>query len=172
MIEKTLYGVPVISEELMGKNDIIENDRYTDAYLEQINELYHLDNILGSRKSGIANGEWADLDYFTRSSPLRNSEGEDILNAILYHSANAGLWQPKIIDVDKLTDPRIKTAEEYLEQVKTISPDYGRGMISKGNIYGISVAKKGGFVELNSLDNKVIVLPTQSFVEYCISRNE
>ena len=164
----------------IGMHACIDNDIYTDVYLEQISKLYPLDEVLDSRKTGISNGEWNDLNHFTMGSPLGNSEGEQILNSILYVSANTDKWQPKIIDVDKLTDTKIETANEYITNVGEISSYYGRfvgpgcmfNMMDKGTIFALSVAKRGGFVELTTFDNKVVVLPTPKFIEYCISQNK
>ena len=140
--------------------------RYSDDFLARINGLYSLDELLGTHKEGIKVGNWTDLNHFTMGSSLENSEGEDILNAILYNSAHAGLWQPRIIDVSTLTDTHIKSAEEYLGAVKRISPTYHKGMIDGGVISGISNAQRGGFVHLTKLENRVIVLPSQAFIEY------
>ncbi|NOQ56311.1 MAG: hypothetical protein GQ477_05925 [Nanohaloarchaea archaeon] len=152
MVERT--ELELIPEELIGKDANIENEIYTDAYLEQINNLYPLDDVVGSRKAGIAKGKWKDLNHFTIGSPLHDSDAEDILNSILYNSANTGIWQPKRI---KLVSNN--TAKEYIEKV------------DRNDTVGI--AKKRGFVYLTSVsDDIVFVLPTQSFVEYCISQNE
>ncbi|MBI4452232.1 hypothetical protein HY637_02285 [Candidatus Woesearchaeota archaeon] len=125
-----------------------------------------MDELLGSHIEGIKAGNWTDLNQFTTDSPLGNSEGELILTGILYNSAHAGLWQPKIIDVSALTDTQIKSAEEYLEDVARISPRYNKGMIDGGTLFGISNAQRGGFVLPTKLENKVIVLPSQAFIEY------
>ena len=159
-----------IPEELIARNACIQNALYQDDYISEVNRLYPLADILGNRLESIAQGKWTGLDHFTMDSPLQNTEGENILNGILYSSANSRIWQPKIVDVGKLTDTQIKTAEEYLDAVETISPTYNKGMIDGGVIFGISVAKRGEFVKTATLDNKVIILPSQIFIEYCCSK--
>src|SRR3989344_6687446 len=143
MAELTKLLNPVIPNELVGQHATIDGGVYDDAYLSQINSLYSLNDILGERKKGIAKGSWNDLNHFTMGSPLNNTEGEQILNAILYFSAKAGLWQPKIIDVPKLTDTLIKTSKQYLGAVEVASRV--PGLVVQGSLYGLRVAKTGGF---------------------------
>ena len=85
-----------------------------------------------------------------------------------YRSANAKLWQPKIINVGALTDIQIKTAEVYLESVRKTSPTDNKGKIDAGTIFGIAVAQRGGFALPTKYENNVIVLPSQRFIEYCV----
>ena len=178
--ELTKLGKEIIPAELVGQKasyQVLQQPkkpayprgdeaRYSDDFLERINGLYSLDELLGSRREGISAGNWNDLNYFTMGSPLENTEGEQILNDILYNSSHAGSWQPKVIDVSALTDTQIKSAEEYLEAVAKISPRYNKGMIDGGALFGISNAQRGGFVLPTKLENKVIVLPSQAFIEY------
>ena len=61
-------------------------------------------------------------------------------------------------------------AEEYLKTIAETRRTYNKGMIDGGVIFGISVAQRGRFVLPTKLENKVIVLPSQEFVEYCIQK--
>ena len=120
----------------------------------------------------ISVGNWNALFHFTMDTLLQNTEGENILRGILYVSSHADKWQPKIINVSALSDTRIDTVEEYLKAFKNISPTYNKGMMDGGTIFGISVANRGGFVHPITYQNKVIVLPSQEFVEYCALRKQ
>ena len=180
----TKLGKEIISAELVGQNisySVLrapakpayprgDEVRYSDDFLARINDLYSLDELLGSHREGIKTGRWADLDHFTMGSPLQNSEGERILNGVLYNSAHAGLWQPYIIDVPQLTDTSIRTAREYLKEVNNVNltPRFGR--IDEGVLFGLAVAEKGKLVLPIEYDNKVIVAPSQAFVEYVAQR--
>jgi hypothetical protein len=178
----TEIGKEIIPIELVGKNinyKFLKDSqksaypkgdefRYSDDYLARLNNTYFLKDVLSKRIKSIANRERDGLASFVMGSPLNNSEGEDILAYVLINSAQAELWQPFIIDVPKLTDvPQIKTAREYLERVESISPNYNKGMIHGGILFGLSVAKRGGFVLPTEYENKVIVIPSQEFVKYC-----
>ncbi|MFC1732294.1 hypothetical protein ACFL6I_18475 [candidate division KSB1 bacterium] len=178
--ELTELGNEVIPVELVGQNIAYEvlkeskspypkgNEvRYSDGYLEKINEIYSLTDILGERMQGIKERKSNAIASIVMGSPLRNAEGEDVLAYMLINSAEAGLWQPSIIDVPKLTDTQISTAREYLERVESISPTYNKGMIEGGFLFGLSVAKRGNFALPIEHDNKVIIVPSQDFVEYC-----
>jgi len=185
-LKLTKLGKEVIPVKLAGQNasyQVLQQSkkpayprgdetRYSDDYLAKINCTYSLDNILGQHKDGIKTGKWNDLDDFTMGSPLENSEAEEILNGILYNSAHAGLWQPMIINVSSLTDTQIKSAEEYLKTIAETRRTYNKGMIDGGVIFGINVAQRGKFVLPTKLENKVIVLPSQEFVEYCIQKQK
>jgi hypothetical protein len=140
--------------------------RYPDAYVNILNALYSLDDILGKRKEFIKRQSFE----LTMGSPLRSSEGETLLNYILFNSVNAGLWQPMVIDVPKLTDTLIKTAKEYLERVSSIGSNYNANHMDKGVLFGIARAKQHDFVLPVEVDNKLIIIPSQTFVEYCAER--
>lgn len=183
--EVTELGKEIIPSELIGKNAAYQilrqpkrvaypngdEARYSDDYLLTVNRVYPFNEVIGSHAEGISQGEWKDLNKFTMGSPLQSSEGEHVLNSVLYTSAHAKLWQPKIIDVGKLTDTNIRTAEEYLDNIRRISPSYDKGRIDGGTIFGISVAQRAGFVLVAGHENKVIVTPSQRFIEYCIVQN-
>ena len=97
-------------------------------------------------------------------SPLQMTEAEVVLAHILISSAKAGIWQPKIIDVPKLTDTYIKTAKEYLSEVdKSCRKKF---MIDEGTLTAIKVARDGRFVLTTSYEENVIVLSTFTAVEY------
>lgn len=185
-LELTRLGKEIIPVELVGQNasyQILQQSkkasyprgdevRYSDDYLSRINYLYPLGEIVGSRREGIVAGKWNDLNHFTMGSPLQNSEGEQVLNHILYSSAHAGLWQPQVIDISELKDTKIKTSEEYLDAVARLSPRYNERMIDGGVIFGISVAQRGGLVLPTRYESKVIVIPSQKFIEHCIEQNK
>ena len=78
--------------------------------------------------------------------------------------------KPFVIDVPHLTDTKIATAEGYLKSVEAISSRYNKGMIDGGILFGLAVAKRGGLALPIEHDNKVIVVPSQAFVEYVAQR--
>ncbi len=182
-IESTRMGKEIIPIELVGQNvdyRVLKDPqtpsyppgdevRYSDDYLARLIENYPLKDVLGERIVAIAKRSFDGLAHFVMGSPLNNSEGEDILAFMLINSALAGLWQPYVMDVPKLTDTQIQTARGYLESVEKISPDYNRGMIQGGVLFGLSVAKRSGFALPTEFENKVIVVPSQEFVRYCES---
>lgn len=138
--------------------------RYSDDYLSRLNATYSLGEVLGEHIETIAQRK--GLETFVMGSPLRNSEGEYILGHMLISSAQAGLWQPFVIDVPRLTDTSISTARDYLEDVEKISPDYNVVKLEGGVLFGLSVAKRGGLALPIEHENKVIVVPSQEFLEY------
>ncbi|MBP7708280.1 hypothetical protein KA107_01230 [Candidatus Pacearchaeota archaeon] len=138
--------------------------RYSDDYLSQLNSVYTLNDILGEHVQAIAEGR--NIERFIMGSPLRNTEGEDVLAHMLLRSVRAGEWQPFVIDVPYLTDTSIDTAKEYLKRVESISPSYNVGKIEGGILFGISVAKRGGFALPVEHDNKVVIIPSQAYLEY------
>ena len=168
-IEQIQTGREVIPVELVGTDAVLREGRYNDGYLSRINAMYSLVfEILGARKTEIRRGSWSGFDHFTMNSPLQNSEGEQVLNAILYASARADVWQPEIIEVPKLTDTTIRTARKYLKAVEEAYKV--PGMVNQGTLYGIHIARDGGFVNLTNVGENVIVVPNQTFVEYCLQR--
>jgi len=172
MTNKTELGNDIIPDELVSRSASLREGKYSDDYLSKISQIYSLNDVLGSRIEGLAAGNWNDLHHFTMKSPLRNSEGENILNGILYTTANTKAWQPKIIDVGSLTDTRIETAEEYLEAVENISPTHNKGMMDGGAIFGIAVAQRRGFAIPTKYENNVVILPSQKFIEYCVQQGK
>lgn len=151
----------ILREKQLGRNITINTKEYHDAYLDLLNHNYPLDTVIGSRKD--------EIDYFVNNS-LENIEGEKILEMILSNSVDTDSWQSIIFAVDTLIDTAIKTADEYVKHIGTMNPDY---KVAEDLTYGgIRVAKMRGFVELFSFDNKVAVIPTPSFAEYCISKNK
>jgi len=174
----TKLGKEVIPAELVGQNveyTVLKQPaksaypsgselRYSDAYISRLNGTYSLNDILGQNAEKIAQRK--GVEQFVMDSPLKNSEGETVLGYMLIRSAQAGQWQPFVIDVPHLTDTRIKTAEEYLDDVEKISPRYNIGKLDAGLLFGIAVAKRGGLALPIKHDNKVIVVPSQAFVEY------
>lgn len=177
-IKLTGLGKDIIPAELVGQNidyRILgkiakpaypngEEVRYSDDYVCSLNRIYSLDEVLGVHVENIA--QRRGLERFVMDSPLQNNEGEYILARMLISSAQAGQWQPFIIDVPCLTDTSIATAEDYLKKIESISPDYHRGMADGGVLCGIAIAKRGGLVLPIEYDNKVVVVPTQAFLEY------
>ncbi len=175
----TRQGKEIIPVELVGKNADYEvltqhpinpdypqgkEVRYSDDYLVRLNQTYSLNEVLGNYAKNIAQRK--GLERFVMGSPLKNSEGERILAYILINSAQAESWQPFIIDVPRLTDTPIQTAKKYLEDVERISPDYNKRMNEGGILFGLAVAKRGGLALPTEHDNKVVVVPSQTFLEY------
>lgn len=137
---------------------------YLDDYTRELNKIYSLTDILGKKVETVAKGR--SIEHYVVGSPLENSEGEDILGHMLMNSAKAGKWQPFIIDVPHLKDTDIKTATEYLKEIEQINPLDTGGMMEAGILFGIARAKHGSFALPTQHDNKVIVVPSQEFVEY------
>lgn len=181
--ELTTYGRKVISAELIGQNADLEflaepevpaypkgNEIiYTDDYLVALNEEYPLNEILAGDVEKIIDRRI--IPKYIIDSPLQNSEGEHILDYMLINSARAGEWHPYVVDVSQLTDTPIKTAVEYLERVDNINPNYNKGKIHGGNLFGLAVAKRSGFALPIVYDEKLIALPSQRFVEFLGERN-
>jgi len=172
MTNKTELGKDIIPEELIGRDASLREGKYNDDYLSMISQIYPLNDVLGSRIEGLAARNQNDLYHFTRESPLGNLEGENILEGILYTTANTRAWQPKIIDVGSLTDIRIETAEEYLEAVESINPTHNKRMADRGVMFGIAVAQRGKFVLPTKYENNVVILPSQRFIEYCVQQGK
>lgn len=140
--------------------------KYFDNYVLGLNDVYSLNDILGERTQEIAKGTRNSIASIVMGSPLNNTEGENTLAYMLMSSAQAGEWQPFVIDVPYLTDTSIATAKEYLGRVESISSSYNKGMICGGILFGLAVAKRGGLTLPLEYDNKVIVIPSQTFIEY------
>lgn len=179
----TRLGKEIIPVQLVGQNinyEVLKEPRtaypkgdefrYSDDYLARLNNTYSLSDILGEKIEAIAEGGMDALAQVVMDSPLRNSEGEDVLGYMLINSVKAGLWQPYIVNVPSLMDAQIRTAREYLERVETISPTYNQGKVYAGVLFGLSVAKRGGLALPVEHENKVIAVPSQEFVEYCETR--
>ncbi len=144
--------------------------RYHDLYLTRLNQLFSIDDVLGSKKDDIKKRKFDSAMGILVNSPLQNMEGEGVLARILINSSMADLWQPFTINVPRLTDTSTSTAKEYLERVDQMDSSYNIGKINAGILFGLYMAKKGGFVLPIGYDNKVIVVPTQKFVEYCAKK--
>lgn len=141
--------------------------RYEDDYLRRLNEAYNLTEI---PKGKIRQKE---IWHLVMGSPLNNMEGEGVLAWTLRNSVQAGSWQPFIIDVAKLRDADgIETAEDYLKAVDAISPDYNRGMMEGGVLFGLAVAKRGKFILPTKHETRVIAIPSQRFIEYVIEKRK
>lgn len=179
--ETTTSGRALIPVQLAGRNASYlalrsptdpayprgDEARYSDDYLLRLNREYPLNDLLGERlRRDIRMKDTSTLTRLVMDSLLQNSEGEWTLGRMLISSAEAGVWHPQIIDVPRLTDTQIKTASEYLKAVESISPTYGQGMIDGGTLFGISVAKRGGLALPVEYDSKVMVIPSQKFIEY------
>lgn len=168
-------GKEIIPVELVGQNanyNVLtqpvnpaypkENEaRYSDDYVSRLNETYSIDEVLGEYVKKIAQRK--ELDRFLMGSPLNNIEGERTLAHILINSAQANSWQPFIIDVPHLIDVSIQTGKEYLQRIDGVS---NFGKVQAGILFGLKVAKNGGFALPTEYENKVIVVPSQRFIEY------
>ncbi len=156
-------------DEIIGKGIEIKDGIYTDGYIKVIEEFYPAKKALGTRMEGIKQGK-DDMCIFTGGTPLQKAEAESVLRRILYRTAHAGIWQPEIIEVEKLTHTHIRTADEYLQAIRDSSPVHMH--IPHGGIqFGISVAARENFVAVIKYQNNVIVLPMLTFIEYCIQKN-
>jgi len=183
-LQLTELGKDVIPLELVGTNAEYRTLRvpytpaypdgtegiFSDAYLARLNDVYPFAEILGDSESGLAKRK--GVERFVFGSPLKNIEGEKILAYMLINSAQAGIWQPMVIDVPKLTDTQITSAARYLELVNQISPSYNKGMIDGGILFGLAVAQRGELALPIAFDNKVIAVPSQSFVEYIAQQKD
>ena len=72
----------------------------------------------------------------------------------------------------QLTDTQIQTAREYLERVEAVGPGYNRRYMDKGLLFAFSAAKEGDFTMPIERENKVLGIPTQKFVEYCLTKKK
>ncbi len=177
--ELTKLGKRIIPIELVGQNVDYrvlkelaipayprgDEIRYSDDYVSKLNDTYSLSEVLGDHTKEIA--QRRVLSRFVMSSPLNNSEGEDILSYILINSAQAGLWQPFIVDVPHLTDTSIQTATKYIESINCAN---NIGKVDAGILFGLKVARNGGFALPTEYENKVIVVPSQALLEYAAQR--
>jgi len=169
MNAKTELGYDIIPLDLVGRHAYTLGAVYQDDYLVKLNEIYPLDEVLGPRKESLSEANWKDINHFCKDA-LECIEGERELGAILYCSANEGSWQPHIIDPGLMK--LIGSSKTYLELVEQISPDHQQIEPDEWMVYGVSVARREGFVITTSCNDNVIILPAQKFIEYCISRNE
>jgi hypothetical protein len=179
----TKSGRPIIPIELLHRNPVYiptaskraypnaTEAGYTDDYFVELIKAYSLEDVTGDRAESIASREYSSVGKYVIGSPLKNSEGEYVMAMILIRSAQAGWWEPGIIDVPRLRDTKIQTAKEYLESVEKTSPSCNKGMMDGGMIFGLSVAKRGGMVVPFEHDNKVIIAPTQMCLEYFLECN-
>jgi len=156
--------IPVIPIDLVGQQAALHEKRYSDAYLDRINQTYPLDEVLGDYKARIAGDSGTVLHFLTMGSPLRKKEGERVLRFILKASARAGLWQPDITDTTGLSELHYAAIDQCLadigkDPVKTHALD-------EGFLYGVQVARKGGFVLPTSHLDQLVLLPSQAMVEY------
>ncbi|MFH1052847.1 MAG: hypothetical protein V1740_00350 [Candidatus Woesearchaeota archaeon] len=142
--------------------------RFLDDYIRELNRVYSLLDILGKKTNRIANGK--DVLHYVIGSPLKNVEGEDILRYMLMQSAQAGQWQPFIIDVPHLTDTKKRTASEYLKSVKQIDTSNTGTMVEANLSFGVAKAMRGNLGLPIEYDNKLVVVPSQTFVEYIAQR--
>ena len=138
---------------------------YSDDYISRLNETYSIHDIFGKEIIDIA--QKRGLERFIMDSPLNNSEGENILARMLTISAQAGEWQPFVVNVPQLTDSSIKTAGEYLERIQRAN---NFGKVNAGILFGLKVAINGGFALPTEYESRVIAVPSQSFVEYIVQR--
>lgn len=156
----TKMGKWIIPVELLGRNivyTVLKNPidpaypqgdeiRYLDYYVSKLNELYSLSDILGEKRQEIAKGNWDEIKSIVANSPLQNYEGERTLGHMLISSAKAGELQPFVIDVLHLTGKKIEMAKDHLD--------------------GLGIAQLYGFALRVGDSNKLIVVPSQSFIEY------
>ena len=176
MTPKMRSGKAYIPHNRIGRNAKLEVATYVDDYLRRLNRLYPVGETLGEHQEGVARGNPEALTRFTRGAiPVEYTypEGERILSSILVRSAHAEKWQPDITDVllvERVRGLAAGTPREYHRAAAN-----GRyekvGLFDKESLLGTKGLVDNGVVKMaKSLDQKVIIIPTQAFVEYCASR--
>ncbi len=160
-----------ISTLLVGRNAHLQKIKYSDDYLNKLNEKYSLKRLLGKIIDEVTLENARYLGYFTKKA-LNNSDAEDILKGILIQSAKIRIWNSKIMNFSKLAFSRIRSADEYLDAIVNNISIYEFGKSRSSTVSGISIAHKEGFVLLSKYENSVIIIPSQKFVEYCFEKKE
>ena len=163
----TAFEIPVSD---IGVSPVYYKDLYLDDFLVSLNAQYPIDSVIGGFKEGMARGDWVALGHYTSDSPMKNSEGEHPLNAILYMSANAGMWQPWIVKTPPKDAQNLDTPEKYINAARAKPMNYDIGKIDAGALYGLMRAEKAGFVHLSEHAKNVVVLPTQNLMDYFVQR--
>jgi len=153
----------IISEELIGRNKEYEvlnkrrrlcpmgNEfRYSDDYLEKLNELYPFKFIFGPKIKALKCGSSDVLSPIVNNSDIKDFEGEKVLEYMLTRSAQAELWQPWVINHVDFNEDKMLVIESYLESFKQITPEFGFRRY---------------------YENKTLISPSQKFVEHCSKFN-
>ena len=145
----TVSKYRVIPKELFGKNATLSAEKgYNDDYLNELNRFYSLDEILGKRKEGMLRKEWNAFTSLTMNSPAHNSEAEDILNMVLYNSAKKGAWTAYLYN--------------HSEPDRCIKNEWAKP---------INMAERAGLILVRPFEKNVVSVPSQYFIDYCISKN-
>lgn len=173
MPTKTRLGNEIISLGMIGnhkKYEVLNTPKnpayplgdeflYSDDFLNVINRVYSLKEILGDKRNEIASND--RISEIVMSSGT-SCEGEGVLTNMLRNSALSGIWQPFIIDVPELKNAKMKTADEYLKRVDEIRSTH------RGGGTPLGIVKTSNFALPVKYEQKVIVVPSQEFVEFII----
>ncbi len=135
---------------------------YSDGYLKELNAMYPFASIFQTEDSGRGNDS-RELRHFV-ANMLGSFTGKSILESVLRRSFEVKRWHPYILGLSNM---------EYLERVKILtkflSPgsfDYFTGPSNKQrDLSGVALAKKNGLVFVSAYSAKMIVIPSQNFIE-------
>jgi len=179
------FSKDLISSELAGKNieykilkDAIDpahpkadEVRYSDKYISRLNELYPVNEIFGEDIDAVARGN--GVAQYMNNILIKNHHnipaihGKVLLEVILTISANAKQWQPYIFDISNSKNlGEITTAHHYLDKVEKIDSKYRINSEDGLLMCGLAVAKHNNLAIPTVYQNKIIVVPSQTFVEY------
>ena len=134
--------------------------KYSDDYLNRLNELYNLGDVLGEKTGIIAKGNFSGSLLYKK-----NIQGAEALWHILMRSIQSGGWQPSIIDFNFYHSKVGRTARVELERIKKDVLDHHTIGVYNYRLFGLEKVRREGLVAHIEYDNKVISVPTQSFIE-------
>lgn len=170
----------VIPEGLVGRNMTYQflreavdrnhptasEERYSDDYLKRLNEAHPFADIFRGRERQTGD-EPKELRQFV-ANRLGSFDGESVLESVLMRSFEANSWQPYIFGLSKVEGLKIEEAQAKL--ISPSGPDYfiNTSMFKQRDLFGIALAKKYKFVFVSAYKDKIIVIPSQMFVE-CLS---
>lgn len=166
----------VIPEGLVGRNMTYQflreavdrnhptasEERYSDDYLKRLNEAHPFADIFRGRERQTGD-EPKELRQFV-ANRLGSFDGESVLESVLMRSFEVTSWQPYIFGLPD------KIGEIQAKLINPSGPDYfiNTPMFKHGDLFGIALAKKYKFVFVSAYKDKIIVIPSQMFVE-CLS---
>ena len=159
------YGLTgqIIPIELVGMNASLSKDQYNDTYLTMINNEYPINDILGRRMKKAAERDESTLNGLISGSPLANIDGLNILRGILINSAQAGMWQPEIIEKIILKHFG-HTVEDCLLDIKKDATPTDETNTSNYNAGARLTRSRGLMLPTSYMDN-LILLPSQEAIE-------
>lgn len=180
MIQKLSSLRESVPSELIGKNieyrilAEISNPKYpragevkySDDYLDFLNEQYPIDFVLGDKIEQIKN----------KKVPLgrvyqKNMDGAQVLLSIMEQSIQSEGWHPVIIDYDFYegfgnAENQLRFAMEKELSQRTF---WWNGPL----LFGIETLRRyQGFVQPTIYENKIIAIPTQRVIEYISQQKE